>query len=438
MPQSSSIAIRQLISHIQQEAYAAIGMDTAAVKAFFESERARVARYLEDKPAYLRPKDDILAEDPSLDYIELDLVKRFDHPTPTTFEHPYLYSWLTDTWRYHCEKLYGRTQALESAVVLATAPTGRFNALALAGSSTHGILFENGLLHVLSGISNHLAYLLYVPTDDGRYQQKNSDELQAYATEHHHLLESIARIIQQYVIEGYSRQPGPIGDSYQEDFAIRHVLTSACWSFIFEHELFHLRHAAGSAPTIDQDFLEQRYQQVWQFFRDQLLPHLPVEMTADTFKKRYLNHQEELFADYFGLEAVVKIAREESTLSAALNGVLLFFLAAELTEFLLFELREPGAIQQIVEADGFNVSITAIVTEESHPYAFARRAGLVSGAKSNMPAIGEMLGRQATDVQWISEQVKAILQKGLEGQDPLPVPHPKWTRSKVTTHSYLR
>lgn len=438
MPQQTSKAMRQLISRIQQEAFAAVGMAAKDVTSFFQQERERVQRYLQDKPEYLRPEEEILAEDPSLTYIELDLSKRFDRPSPTPFQHPYLYSWLADSWRYHCENLYGSEHAMDKEILLATAPTGRFNAMALAGSQAHGILLEDGLLHVLTTICNQVAYLLYIRNEQGKYLARDPAELQTYAAEHPGLLETIQQTIYQYITAGYSRMPEAIGDAYHQDHAIRHVLSSACWSFVFEHELFHLRYSDGKGPALDQNLLDLRYQQVWTIFQTQLLPHLPVKLDEASFRQRYLAHQEELFADFFALQAVLPAAQRQGTLIAVLSGIFAFYLTAELSEYLLFELREPGAIHQLQVADGLNVSLTAIITGESHPYAFARRAALISGTKDRHPALAGLLHQQAVQLDWLGCRIKDLLDEQLAQQDPRPAPHQKWSSGKTATSSYLR
>ncbi len=58
----SRISVDTVITAIQRDAFAALGMDEVSVLAFFEQEKQRVTAYLSDKPDFLRPDADILAE----------------------------------------------------------------------------------------------------------------------------------------------------------------------------------------------------------------------------------------------------------------------------------------------------------------------------------------------------------------------------------------
>lgn len=432
------IPVDAVITAIQRDAFAALGMDEVAVLAFFEQEKQRVTAYLSDKPDFLRPDADILAEDPSLTYIETDLPERFNHPVLTPLQHPYLYSWLRDCWRYHCEKIYGKPHILDKDLILATAPTGRFNAMALAGSDRHGILLEDGLLNVVTGLSNLLSVCLYERIDERRYLERNMDEIQMYARNNPQTVDDMARIIRRYVIDGYSVQPEAVGGSYRDDFSIRHVVSGACWSFIFEHEVFHLKTSDGVAPQANKEQLESRYRQIWETFDAHLNPLLPVRLDEATFRQRYLAHQEELFADYFATLAVASLGRNEQTLAPSLLGVLLFFLAAESTEYLIAELTDPGSARTLRHCDGLTLSLTAIVTDESHPYAFARREGLVSGISTNAPETGAELRVQNEKISFIAGLIRDALDAGLSDEsEARPEPHAKWRFGKKMNEKYL-
>jgi hypothetical protein len=435
---ATRIPVDALITAIQRDAFAALGMDEAAVLAFFEQEKQRVTHYLSDKPDFLRPAADILAEDPSLDYVETDLPERFNRPVPTPLQHPYLYSWLCDCWRYHCEKTYGTPHMLNTELMLATAPTGRFNAMALAGPGRHGILLEDGLLNVVTGLSNLLAIWLYERIDERRYLERDLEGIRHFAKNNPETVENMARIIWQYVVEGYSVQPEAIGTSYRDDFSIRHVISGACWSFIFEHEAFHLKTADGVEPAANREQLEARYRQVWTFFDANLNPVLPVKLDEMTFRQRYLAHQEELFADYFATLAVARLGRNEQTLAPSLSGVLLFFLAAESVEYLVAELADPGSARALRNCDGMTLSLTAIVMDESHPYAFARREGLLSGINMNAPETGAELRTQNEKISFIAGLIRDALDVRLSArQSDLPAPHSKWQFGKTIAEKYL-
>ncbi|MEM6801173.1 MAG: hypothetical protein AAF696_07195 [Bacteroidota bacterium] len=437
MQNAPQISIPEIISLIQEESYAAIGMDKASVHAFFQKEKNRITKFQKERPDYLKSREEILAEDSSLHYMELDLARRFDTEVFSPFQHPYLYSWLKDVWRYHCEKLYGTEKILDKEILLATAPSGRFNAMALAGSKEHGILFEDGLINVIVGISNNIAFLLYDKLDNGQYLEKTLEEIEPYSQKFPELLHNISTIIYDYVVGGYSHAPPPFSDAHQDDFSIRTLISSACWSFIFEHELYHLKVHDGIQLWQNQDFLDKRYGQVWKFFNQNLLPVLPLKIEETEFKKRYLAHQEELFADYFALHAVAKLGDIEGIRRPNILGVLSFFLIAELTEHLILKLTEPGTLESFSTADGLTISLTAILMNESHPYAFARRKGLFDGAKIYIGGLDDELSILMEKMELLLNLLKKQINgKLLENEEGIEV-HSKWTKSKEITAKHL-
>lgn len=420
------ISAKEAIAIIQKDAFEAIGMNFKDIQTFFKSEKQRVANYIQDKPNYLRSREEILLEDNSLTYVELDLVKRFDIPVPTVYQHPYLFSWLKDSWRYHAESLYGRKEIREKHTILATAPTGKFNAMALSGEIEDGILLEDGLINVMTGVSNLVSFLLFERLSNRQYSERNLEELKHYSVNNYSVLEKIAVIIYDYLIEGYSSQPPPLSDDYREDFSIRHVLSNSCLSFIFEHELFHLREAEQENLPINREILEKRYQEIWKFFTKKLSNHLPVTISEQQFRLLYFQHQEELFADYFAFEAILKLGIKDKTLVASIQGAFLFFIIAELIEFLLKMLTDKGAMPNLYQSDGLTVALTAIIMEESHPYAFARREGLISGLSSNKPQYANLVKSQAEKISFIIKEVRKLLKQKVNAVQVLPKPHPKW------------
>lgn len=430
-------SVNSIITLIQKEAFSAIGMDADEVKSFFAKEEHRVSSFFRKNPNYLQDRDSILEEDASLTYIELDLSKRFKVQVPTPFQHPYLYSWLQDNWRYHFEKTYGQSKVLEKDIVLATAPTGRFNAIALSGETEHGIIIEDGLVNVLVSITNELAFLLFEKIDTRKFQERTLAEIKTYAQENPQYLERITSIILDYVVDGYSRIPAPTAMTPDEDFSIRHVLSSACWAFVFEHELFHLKVNDGKEQGLNRELLENRYQQIWKVFEAQINPVLPEPLDEMSFKKRYLAHQEELFADYFAFCAVVQSGMKENTLSSSIIGAFTFFLVAELNELLVAELKESGSFEPLYKADGINLALTAIVMKESHPYAFARRLALLSGVNIHFPSQFAMVQEQSEKIDLIVELLKSTIKAVFLNLDQKPVPHSKWEFGRSISGNYL-
>ena len=423
--QSDTIQIKEAITLIQEQAFAASGMTIYDVEAFYRSERQRIADFHKSRPDYLRSREELLEKDPSLDYMELDLARRFDTPVPgLPYQHPYLYAWLQDMLQYGGEKL-GWSREVLSSFIIATAPTGRFNAIAIPGQEGGGMLIEDGLFNVSNRFSNELAYLLYDKLEDGRFIELHADELGIRLDDSQDILEYLADVIWEYIVGGYSTLPGPIGDTSEEDFSIRHILSQELFYFVIEHERFHLqwwRH--GQLPG--KQHMQQRCDQVWDFYVRHLMSVLPEALSPEAFRRIYFAQQEELLADFFAFSTIMKLGKNERTFSAAVKGGLLFFLMAGLIEHLLFQLEDPGFTGRLYTLDGMTLSLTAIVTRRSHPYAWLRQQHLMRLIGETYPQDLQAIQTEGAKLDVIGERIRSILDQRLASSPTKPAAHPKW------------
>jgi hypothetical protein len=424
-----TITIREAITLIQEEAYAASGMNLYDVQAFFRSEKKRVSSFLSDKPDYLLTREEILKRGPSLTYIELDLPKRFDTIIPELpYQHPYYYPWLEDILRYHNEKLDRLTNPLPRLIV-ATAPTGRFNAIALPGKEESGILMEDGLMHVASHFSNQLAYFFYKKLNGNQYQENNIDYLKNEQQNNKPIFEYLAKVIWQYVIDGYSYLPPPIGSSSGDDFSIRHTLSTTFFFFVLEHESFHIQwwHKGQKRHS---DTLKTKLNDLWNFYDKHLKEVVPSKLLFHEFEYIYHLQQEELLADYFAFSTVLKLGSKENTISASIKGGLLFFLIAQLIQHLLYSIEDKGFPERLYSYDTTILSLTAILTGESHPYAFQRKSSIQSLAQQIHPQYCTIIKEECDKMDFVFGEVQAILDQKLADCTIPPIPHPKWAYGK--------
>lgn len=424
----NTLTLKEAITLIQEEAFAASGMTLYDVQAFYRAEKQRISRFVQDTPGYLLSQEEILNKDPSLTYIELDLPKRFDTVVPgLPYQHPYLYPWFEDILRYYNEKT-GNASPFPS-LIIATAPTGRFNAIALPGSEESGILIEDGLMHVANNFANEISSLLYEKIDGRRFQKRTPEVLRDLIAADDSTLPYLAQVIWQYVIEGYSFLPGPIGKTSAEDFSIRHILSTDFIVFVLKHESFHINWWRNQ-QTAGKDLLKGRHQYLWDLYCTHFVQALPDPLSATEFEQIYYAHQEELLADFFAFSAVMQLGKKENTYTASVKGAWLFFLIAELIQHLLFRLEDPTFPENLATYDGGILSLTAILSRESHPYAFLRKKNILTMVKQVYPQEYEAIAAESATMDLLTQQIKSILDDKVATATDRPFPHPKWAYGK--------
>lgn len=423
------LTTKEAITLLQERAYAASGMTLYDVQAFYRAERERIKRFAEDHPDYLISREEMLQRNPSLAYIELDLPKRFDKPIPgLPYQHPYLYPWMEDVQRYHAEKLAGTQMPLPKLIV-ATAPTGRFNAIAIPDKEESGIVIEDGLLNVAINYSNTLSYFFYEKLRSGRFRELDMTEVETLASERKDLLVFLAETIWQYVINGYSYLPEPIGLKHIDDFSIRHVLSNDFLLFVLKHEGFHIEWWR-KGQVLGKHILKNQHRQLWNFYHSHIAELFPEKLSAAGFKKVYYNHQEELLADLSAFRAVVKMGKVENTLSASVKGGLLFFLIAELIQHLLFHITDTDFAHKLHHLDGFTLSLTAILAGESHPYAFARKHHILHAIEKHYPEDLDTVREASAKMEFVANRIRELLDQKVVGSTVPLFPHPKWEFGK--------
>ncbi|WP_118973867.1 hypothetical protein [Taibaiella koreensis] len=431
MEATAHIGIREAISMIQENAYAAMDMTLYDVTQYYAGERRRIADMMAAAPDYLLSRSDILAADPSLDYIALDLPGRFDQTIEgLPYQNPYLYSWLLDCLRYCDEKLWGQG-AQRLPFIVATAPTGRFDAIALRGSPDNGILIEDGLLNVATQFSNTLALILYDKGVGSTYIERSDEAMLSAMDEDDRLVGHLARTIWEYVVDGYSFLPGVMSKSAydDEDHAIRHVLSLGFLFFVFEHERYHLD---WWQQGNDGSVFEASGRDMWERCKDHIADVLPT-MTAEAFCRLHATHGEELLADFHAFNAVTVLGQKEGTYAASITGALMFFMIADMVQYVCFRLQEPEFIGRLYTLDGQLLSLVAILTAESHPYAFLRKCSIASEIGRLLPAHLDTLLSVDRKLDLVAQSVKVALDNMVAAAPAPPVPHAKWAFGKSLT-----
>jgi hypothetical protein len=423
-------SIHEAISAIQERACDAIGWTIYDVRDHHLAEQERVRNYLADKPDFLRPRHEVLEADSTLAYIEYDLPSRFDTIVPKLpYQHPYHYTFLCDYVRYFNSKL-GRPG--DASLIIATAPTGRFNAIAVQGKDENGIIIEDGLLNVANSFAANVSLLLYNRLNTSQYQPLLVHEIRDAITKRPDIIQSLTGIIWDYVVDGYSVLTNTASPSYKDDFSVRHILFQGFLFFVIEHERFHIA-LWKKDPASNNSILSKAVNQdLWDFYTAHLAQHLPAEgLTKEEFNTICLVQTEEMFADIFGLAEVMNLGTLENDYEPSLDGALLFFLIAELIQFLLYRLDDSIFADHLYTQSATVLSLTSIVQRQTHPYTTVRKSSLLSYAKSTFPAYHDSIETCMQKVDCISEKIREQIDLRLSQMEASPAPHPKWIAGKA-------
>jgi hypothetical protein len=381
MTTSDNSSILGAIAALQRRAYLRAGFDIEALSEYFADLKKRMVLFQNANPSYLPERDDVLRKDPDLSFLEFDFGRRFDTPNPIPFQNPWSFAILKDYWEYHRRKLYaeGHWQ-----VHLATAPTGNYNATAIAGSSEYGILIEDGLLHLALRACRAVAPLLYGRAGAG-FRPRNPPLAQTEAD--HVAVDELADAVFQYLNGASVVPPPPVLDP-EDDFSIRHVLFSGFLAFVLEHELYHLR---KQRTGDNQEEFDLAFAPVWKFFDEKLRNHLPQIPTEPELRALFQSHREELWADTVAVSRVMLLGKLEGTLGPSLGGALLFHYLAEAIRKAELLRDDPDALAAESSATEEALVAQALYLHESHPYPQSRRLGVYSFLTRTAPHYKEFL-----------------------------------------------
>lgn len=417
-------SIIELVEHIQYTAYLASGVDPATLPALHREQARRLKKFQETNPTYLPSKQEILAGDARLTFLELDLSERARRETPTRYQDPLLYAWLADSWEHHRLKLYKNEDIRGRPLVLATAPTGEFNAIAIPSHDGYAILLEEGLVNFARKMCKLVAPVLYRRRGDV-YERTSVEHVVAACFEDRDRIDEISSTIIEYVVHGSIPSPTPASPVFDPAGDISNVIFSGFVSFVFEHELHHIvRHASDAAsepaPDGEADFVT-----LWRELEEKVLPHLSDPPSEQTVRRRFFDHREELHADMRAMNRLVLIGRMDKTEWATIDGGALFFHLIDSFREAFYLCVQPEVVESQKSMGGRQLSITALLTGASHPYPLVRRSGVLAHARKNSPSYGELMIQEDHRMALLFRTVRARIAALLALSPPVAV-HPKW------------
>lgn len=381
-------SVEERIAQIQLNAFANLGLSPPDILQDFAIKRQEIERFAEARPGYFGSR---VPQTPEWDhYIERNLRKRLNVPTPTPYQDPYLYSWLSDVWGYHRARLYAE-DAFSSDLVLATAPTGRFNALAISGPDKNGILLEDGLLNFSREFTKVSSEILYFKTGRDYQVVDPGPDLENRIIEHQVRVDQLIDMTLAYLVDGYVSPPTPTALDQDEipEGEIYNAIFHGFVVFVLEHELHHLIAAPQGLhvlPGIDISF-----DAMWEIFETDVIPHLGTEVDQDIIRSLHAQHQEEILADYRAMNRLLALGRIDHMVWPLLDGGMLFFHMAELIRWMTLKIEDPDRLMLEQKVDGRWQSISAILYQESHPYPLLRRSGVIARTRAHNAPYAELL-----------------------------------------------
>ncbi|CUH81396.1 hypothetical protein [Tropicibacter naphthalenivorans] len=381
-------SVEERIAQIQLNAFENMGLSPPDILHEFARRRQEIVRFSAARPGYLGSR---IPQTPDWDhYIERNLRKRYNVPTPTPFQDPYLYSYLSDVWGYYRARIYAE-DAFASDLVLATAPTGRFNALAIPGTDKNGILIEDGLLHFAREFVKLTSEILYVRAGKNFEVVDPGPALQRRIGAHVLQIDSLIDLTLGYLVDGYITPPKPsdfdLDDQPGGD--IHNVIFHGFVVFVLEHELHHLIAEPQGLHVLPS--LETSFDAMWQTFEQDVIPHLSTKVDKEVIRSLHAQHQEEILADYRAMNRLLALGRIDHLVWPLLDGGMLFFHMAELIRWVTLKIEDPERLILEQKIDGRWLTISAILHQESHPYPLLRRSGVIARTKAHNVPYAELL-----------------------------------------------
>lgn len=344
-------SIRERISRMQLAAYSNMGVTVDEISARFEASYQASAVITQEFPDYLSSS-----------------VKQ---PHGLPYQDPLLHSWITAVWNYHYPRVYPRNDPIGSSLILASAPTGQINALALSDSNEQAIMIEDGLLHFTRQFADLISPLLYTYTSDQLHYVTLDAELDVMIDGQPKLIDNLLDLALDYLSLGYVQSSG-----YQLNAPI-HPASGPIFhgfiSFVIEHELHHLLARPSGKHILSN--IDESFENLWKLFESEVIPNVSSPVSRTEVRQIFEDHEEELLADWRAISLVFKQARADQSVFPTMDGVIMFFHVAELIRWLRLSVEDIERRDLESKLDGEWLSISAILYGDTHPVPYARRAG---------------------------------------------------------------
>lgn len=417
------ITVLEAIAAIQRAAYEAAGVGCAELVDHFRRRRMQARAFDQARPKYLPTIDELSAENRSLDYLTRSFEERALTHTPTPFEDPQIYSWLRDMWRYHSDLLYAGVDVLRGKpLIFASAPTGRFNAIAVPAFDGFGIVVESGLWQIARRLCIELDPLLYSTRNNMGYRRYTSD-VRDQCTQYPGVIDRICDLCVGYIVDGVCPPLKPNQEDFGAPAGMHDAMFLGFMMFVIEHELHHL--VATLQPSTDEAAVAH-FESVWRYIEKAILPGFEKPPTREWLGQVFSRHREEMSADVRGLNRLLLLGLKERTVSPTLTGGLLFFHFANACRTIMLTLEDPALLATQADMTQDGLFLAGLFCGDSHPYPAVRRFSAIAASKRVAKANAEFFQIEDDRLSVVFELVLARLaERGRDRRNGVQV-HPKW------------
>lgn len=413
--------VREQIHILQEQAFRSAGISPNDVPDLFASRKARIEWFEAQHGNYVLGGLDPKKVDTAQEYLKSSLSQRYERDTPTPLQDPFVYSWLQDTWRHYSTNYY-QDDALDRQLVLATAPTGDFNAKAISGEKEIGIVLDDGLPNLGRYASKQLGQILYKRQTETSFGLRDFSEMTDHLQRDPEPLLDLAQAILDYITDGAPPRTSAIVDNDRSSISNSIFFSFIC--FVIEHELHHIsvRRSQIDGARIDDAFEAAMPKLVT------LLDH-KSKQDAARMEQTFRNHNEEIEADVRGLNLVLVRARSEGTTWPSLDGSLMFFYLADSIRHTLLLFTDRQQLVREQGLDGDMLTLEAIARLESHPYPLVRRAGAIETIRRASAPYGALLLEADKRLDFIFKSIKDLILRSVPETAGIDDVHARWLRS---------
>lgn len=418
-----AITVLEAIAAIQRAAYEAAGVSCAELVDHLRRRRQRARAFDLARPRYLPAVEELSAEDRSLDYLTRSFEERATTLTPTPFEDPQIYSWLRDTWRYHANLLYAGADVLRGKpLIFASAPTGRFNAIAVPASDGFGIVVESGLWQIARRLCIELDPLLYATRKNLGYRREPSD-VRDQCARHPDIIGRICELCVGYIVDGVCPPLKPCREDFGAPAGMHDTMFFGFIMFVIEHEMHHL---VATLQASADETAGARFDSVWRYVEKIILPGFETPPTREWLGRVFARHYEELSADVRGLNRLLMLGLKQRTVSPTLTGSLLFFHFANACRTVMLMIEDPTLLTTQADMTQDGLFLAGLLCGDSHPYPAVRRLSAIAASKKVAAANAEFLQIEDDRLAVVFEFVLIRLAEGGRDRWEGVYLHPKW------------
>ncbi|PIB95211.1 MULTISPECIES: hypothetical protein [unclassified Caulobacter] len=404
--QAAPLDLREIVARLQARAWARIGVDEGALAERFEQRRQAYRRLADAAPGYL---DFDWGLDPSvtLDHGLVGSLEEMFSITPATpLQDPALQAWLQLVWRYTAVHLPFQSDYVRD-VILATAPTGDFNAMAVPLGDRGAIVVEEGLVRLARRLCALVTPLLFFERD-GAILVRTKQQVEAFVAADEGPCFDIAQLFIDYITQGEVDFPSPrlAGSSLVERYA--DTLFQSFIAFVLWHEALHLEVGCGNPTAVNHESVERDAERMAAALAEACL-RAGLTLDPERLRQTYRHQREESDADAYAMIRVAVYGSRTNSLPGNVTGAGAFLLALDTVHRMLTQIVSPELFAREQASDLAQLKAAAFLGGRDHPHPRVRRAEVIGLISALDPGVGAMVGFEIDRLALVFDRVWGLL-----------------------------